>query len=147
MIQIPVPNSVHAKFGLANVPMFDGRRIENSCHDIFASCGEPASRPYPQPGALYKRVAICLRRQTATLFVECFVNREDAMFRWITIVTALWIICTVVPANAATYCASYVGGPERAHSRSVCHFATLADCRASVRERGGGHCYKKAQMR
>ena len=72
------------------------------------------------------------------------------MSRWITIATVLWmsaIICTVAPANAATYCASYVGGPERAHGRSVCHFATLQECRTSVRERGGGHCYKKAQMR
>jgi hypothetical protein len=72
------------------------------------------------------------------------------MFRWITIVAVLWmsaaIICPTDSANAKPYCASYVGGPERAHSRSVCHFATLHDCRASVRARGGGHCYKKGQM-
>jgi hypothetical protein len=74
------------------------------------------------------------------------------MFRWITIVAFLWmsvIICTVGTANAATYCAKYVGGPERMASgaRSQCEFSTLQECRASVRARGGGHCYKKAQMR
>ena len=56
---------------------------------------------------------------------------------------------TVADAQAAGYCAKYVGGKERVHSgaHSHCGFATLADCRASVRERGGGHCYKAAKMR
>jgi hypothetical protein len=71
------------------------------------------------------------------------------MSRWIVIITVLCVSTIVFTGagNAATYCASYVGGPERVHARSVCHFATLSDCRASVRARGGGHCYKKAQMR
>jgi hypothetical protein len=73
------------------------------------------------------------------------------MSRWIAIIAVLCvstIICTS-SSNAATYCAKYVGGPERVASgaRSQCEFATLQDCRASVRARGGGHCYKKAQMR
>jgi len=74
------------------------------------------------------------------------------MFRSITVITVLWvsaIICTVGSGNAATYCAKYVGGPERIASgaRSQCEFSTLKECRASVRARGGGHCYKKEQLR
>jgi hypothetical protein len=50
------------------------------------------------------------------------------------------------PAHAAMYCAKYVGGEERMGSgaRSQCEFATLRECRASVRSRGGGKCYKMA---
>jgi hypothetical protein len=50
---------------------------------------------------------------------------------------------------AAGYCAKYVGGKERVTSgaHSQCGFATLAACRASTKERGGGHCYKAAKMR
>lgn len=70
---------------------------------------------------------------------------EKGMFRPITIaaVLSLWI---VGPTNAATYCAKYVGGQERVGSgaRSQCEFSTLRECRASVRERGGGKCYKMA---
>ena len=70
------------------------------------------------------------------------------MFRPIAAVATLCIVLgTICAANAATYCASYVGGPERANSRSQCHFASLAECRASVRDRGGGHCYRKGELR
>jgi hypothetical protein len=74
------------------------------------------------------------------------------MFRRITMIIGLSVgtsICTVGSGNAATYCAKYVGSPERIASgaRSQCEFATLKECRASVRARGGGHCYKKEQMR
>jgi hypothetical protein len=70
------------------------------------------------------------------------------MFRSMTIVAVLGVILySTGPANAAAYCASYVGGPEKAHGRSTCEFATLKACRASVRNRGGGHCYKKAKLR
>ena len=72
------------------------------------------------------------------------------MFRPITITTAVGIIfCAMVSANAATYCAKYVGGPERVGSgdRSQCDFATLKECRASVRARGGGTCYRKGNLR
>src|ERR1700743_972975 len=53
---------------------------------------------------------------------------------------------SVAPVKAKPYCAHYVGGPERMAEnapRSQCVFATLADCRASVRKRGGGTCYGK----
>ncbi|HVY57047.1 MAG TPA: hypothetical protein VHA77_04280 [Xanthobacteraceae bacterium] len=72
------------------------------------------------------------------------------MLRPITLATAFGLVlCTAGFAQAATYCAEYVGGSERVGSgaRSQCNFATLKACRTSVRERGGGHCYKKAQMR
>jgi hypothetical protein len=72
------------------------------------------------------------------------------MFRSITVATAMGIIlCTLASANAATYCAKYVGGPERIDSgdRSQCNFATLKECRASVRARGGGKCYNKGKLR
>jgi hypothetical protein len=65
----------------------------------------------------------------------------------ITMATVLGLIFfSVGTANAATYCAKYVGGPERVGSgaRSQCEFSTLAECRASVRDRGGGTCYKMA---
>jgi hypothetical protein len=74
------------------------------------------------------------------------------MLRSFAIVSALGIglvVGTVDFANAATYCAKYVGGTERVKSgaRSQCNFSTLQACRASVRARGGGSCYKKASMR
>ena len=57
------------------------------------------------------------------------------MFRPITIAAVLGVIlCTVGAANAATYCAKYIGGHERIHSgaRSQCEFSTLSECRARV---------------
>ena len=59
------------------------------------------------------------------------------------------ILCTIGSAKAVTYCAHYVGGPERVSPgapRSACDFATLQDCRASVRERGGGTCYRQGHV-
>jgi hypothetical protein len=65
------------------------------------------------------------------------------MFRLLTMAAALgFVLCSVTSADAATYCASFVGGKEKAGARSQCVFATLNACRASVRHRGGGHCYK-----
>ncbi len=69
------------------------------------------------------------------------------MFRPTTVATVLSVfLCTMGAANAATYCAKYVGGQERVGSgaRSQCEFSTLQECRESVRNRGGGKCYKMA---
>ena len=65
------------------------------------------------------------------------------------LVIGIGAFVTVADAQAAGYCAKYVGGKERVSSgaHSHCGFATLAACRASVKERGGGHCYKAAKMR
>jgi hypothetical protein len=68
--------------------------------------------------------------------------REDAMFRF-AIVAAILVMAAVIstqrPANAATFCAQHVGAsPER-----DCSFTTLKDCRAAIRAKGGGRCYRK----
>ena len=64
------------------------------------------------------------------------------MLRSIIMAAALAVIFgSVASADAATYCASYTGGPEKAGARSQCVFATMSACRSSVRHRGGGHCY------
>ncbi len=66
------------------------------------------------------------------------------MFRSLTVAAALGVILGGMPsADAARYCASYIGGPEKAVARSQCLFTTMSACRASVRHRGGGHCYLK----
>lgn len=55
---------------------------------------------------------------------------------------------TVTSAGAAVYCARFVGGHERAtsHVHAHCDFASLHACRAAVRERGGGHCYRAGHL-
>ena len=64
------------------------------------------------------------------------------MLRSITMAAALAVtLVGMGSADAAKYCASYKGGPEKAVARSQCVFATMSACRASVRQRGGGHCY------
>jgi hypothetical protein len=70
------------------------------------------------------------------------------MFRSITVATAMGVMLLSVNfAGAATYCASFVGGHEKAGARSQCHFASMSSCRAHVRHRGGGHCYRMAHLR
>ncbi len=70
------------------------------------------------------------------------------MSRSITAMAALGtLLFGISTADAATFCASYKGGPEKAVSRSHCTFSSLDACRQSVRSRGGGHCYKKEAMR
>jgi hypothetical protein len=43
-------------------------------------------------------------------------------------------------ASAAKFCAQLRGGTAVGHPD--CSFSTLDACRARVRHRGGGHCYK-----
>jgi len=70
------------------------------------------------------------------------------MLRSMTIAMALGVMMfSTGSAEAAKYCAGYTGGAEKAEARSNCVFASLNACRASVRERGGGHCYRKSQLR
>lgn len=70
------------------------------------------------------------------------------MFRAITVATALGhFLCGASAADAAKYCASYVGGPEMKGARSQCKFSSLTACRESIRNRRGGHCYKMARLR
>ena len=44
------------------------------------------------------------------------------------------------PASAAKFCAQLRGSTATGHPD--CSFSTLEACRARVRHRGGGHCYK-----
>ncbi len=70
------------------------------------------------------------------------------MLRALTMALALGVMLFgMSSAEAAKYCASYKGGPEKAEARSTCEFDSLKACRASLRERGGGKCYKQGKMR
>ena len=65
---------------------------------------------------------------------------------------AVWLIATTMllsmgfvifpqgSANAAKYCAQLRGATAAGHPD--CSFSTLDKCRARVRHRGGGHCYR-----
>ena len=63
------------------------------------------------------------------------------MLRFITAATILGMAAVLYiqsPVNAATFCAQHVGAtPER-----DCSFSTLKECRASIRAKGGGRCYR-----
>jgi hypothetical protein len=63
------------------------------------------------------------------------------MLRFITLAIILGmsaVLYSEAPVNAATFCAQHVGAtPER-----DCSFSTLKECRASIRAKGGGHCYR-----
>ena len=58
-------------------------------------------------------------------------------------------IFMVTSADASAYCARFVGGQERMTSgvHAHCDFASLNACRAAVRERSGGHCYRAGSLR
>ncbi|VFU17746.1 exported hypothetical protein [Methylocella tundrae] len=60
------------------------------------------------------------------------------MLRLTIIATVMGMGAFLGSADAATYCAKYVGGPERlgAVAHSHCGFSTLEECRSSVRARG-----------
>ncbi len=66
------------------------------------------------------------------------------MLRLVTMALAMGVVLGgTSSADAATYCASYKGGKEKAGARSQCVFASMSACRASVRHRGGGYCYMR----
>lgn len=49
-------------------------------------------------------------------------------------------LCPQGPADAASFCAQLRG--SKAAGQPDCSFSTLDACRARVKHRGGGHCYK-----
>jgi hypothetical protein len=51
-----------------------------------------------------------------------------------------FLLCPQGSANAAQFCAQLRGATATGHPD--CSFSTLEACRARVRHRGGGHCYK-----
>ncbi|MCP3461967.1 MULTISPECIES: hypothetical protein [unclassified Bradyrhizobium] len=54
-----------------------------------------------------------------------------------------FVLCSQDSANAATFCAQLRGA--KAAGQPDCSFSTLDTCRARVKHRGGGHCYKLTQ--
>ncbi len=53
------------------------------------------------------------------------------------------LVLAIAPA-VANYCAQPRGS---AGAHAECTFNTLQDCRASLKAKGGGHCYKFAPAR
>ncbi len=51
-----------------------------------------------------------------------------------------FVLYPLAPANAAKFCAQLRGSTVTGHPD--CSFSTLEACRARVKHRGGGHCYK-----
>ena len=51
-----------------------------------------------------------------------------------------FLVYPLGPANVAKFCAQLRGATATGHPD--CSFSTLDACRARVRHRGGGHCYK-----
>jgi hypothetical protein len=56
------------------------------------------------------------------------------------LLSAGFVAFSPAPASAAKYCAQLRGSTATGHPD--CSFSTLEACRARVRHRGGGHCYK-----
>ena len=56
------------------------------------------------------------------------------------LLSAGFLIYPLGSANAAKFCAQLRGATATGHPD--CSFSTLDACRARVRHRGGGHCYK-----
>jgi hypothetical protein len=63
-----------------------------------------------------------------------------ALIAMMTLLSMGFVLCAQDPANAATFCAQLRGA--KAAGQPDCSFSTLDKCRARVRHRGGGHCYK-----
>jgi hypothetical protein len=57
-----------------------------------------------------------------------------------TLLSAVFVLLPLAPANAAKFCAQLRGSTATGHPN--CSFSTLEACRARVRHGGGGHCYK-----
>jgi hypothetical protein len=57
-----------------------------------------------------------------------------------TLLSMGFFLCPQDSANAAKFCAQLRGSTATGHPD--CSFSTLEACRARVRHRGGGHCYK-----
>lgn len=64
-------------------------------------------------------------------------------------IASIGAVFTAASAEATVYCARFVGGEERMTSgvHAHCDFSSLDACRAAIRERGGGHCYRAGSLR
>jgi hypothetical protein len=63
-----------------------------------------------------------------------------ALIATMTLLSMGFVLCPQGAANAAKFCAQLRGATAQGHPD--CSFSTLEACRARVRHRGGGHCYK-----
>jgi hypothetical protein len=67
-------------------------------------------------------------------------NSKLAFIAAMTLLSMGFILYPQGPANAAKFCAELRGATASGHPD--CSFSTLKACRASIRQGGGGHCYK-----
>lgn len=63
-----------------------------------------------------------------------------ALIAVMTLLSTVFVLCPQDSANAAKFCAQLRGAT--AAGKPNCSFSTLEACRARVKHRGGGHCYK-----
>jgi hypothetical protein len=68
------------------------------------------------------------------------LRSSSASIAIVTFLAMIFVLCPETPANAAKFCAQLRGAT--ASGQPDCSFSTLDACRARVRHRGGGHCYK-----
>jgi hypothetical protein len=73
----------------------------------------------------------------------CIQSKEALMSRNL-LVAAMLLSALAYPqmASAAKFCAQPRGAHQDAQAHPDCSFATLDECQASIKEQGGGHCYK-----
>jgi hypothetical protein len=68
---------------------------------------------------------------------------KSAIIAMMTLLSLGLVLGSLETASAATFCAQLRGA--KAAGEPDCSFATLDACRARVKHRGGGHCYKQGQ--
>lgn len=68
---------------------------------------------------------------------------KSALVAMMTLLAMDLVLSSQDTASAATFCAQLRGA--KAAGEPDCSFATLEACRARVKHRGGGHCYKQGQ--
>jgi hypothetical protein len=68
------------------------------------------------------------------------LRSKSALIAIMTLLSMALLLGPQDTANAASFCAQLRGA--KAGGQPDCSFSTLDACRARVRHRGGGHCYK-----
>jgi hypothetical protein len=65
--------------------------------------------------------------------------QKAALVMGILSIVLLGTLAHAIAATAPVYCAQLRGA---AAEKPECTFQTMGECRASVKAKGGGHCYK-----
>ena len=68
------------------------------------------------------------------------LRSKPALIAMVMLLSMGFVLCPQDSANAAKFCAQLRGA--KAVGQPDCSFSTLDACRARVKHRGGGHCYK-----